>query len=551
MSIRSCSLQWGPGSEMTEDSTVLFVDEDQDFLDLSTRLLELETEGVDIVPESSPGQVPDRLASEQVDCVVSDYCMNEMDGLELLRAIRETHPQLPFILFTARGGEDIASDAITSGATDYVVKTGSPEQYTILANCIDNAVTHRRMAAQTAQRHRTNAVLRIITRELVDKTTREQIEATVCSELVDIDPYAFALVSRVDSGSDRLEPTVWETAPDVEVDAERLTDAISASTHAPEYEADATGFPSHVVDIESRADSQWHSRVGVSPLSAVVAVPVGHTGVSYGVLSVYATEPDVFDSAERTALADLGGFVGYALNTATLRQKVFSTGSTEIELEVQDTSVQLLQFADALDSPVLIDNVLARANGTYTVALRIEDGPTEERIRDAIDAVLAPYEVEQTGHQDGAERWVVRVDECPVAVFAEHGIELTRVSLTGQRGQIVLNASPEVDTRELVELAEQEFAAVELTRRQTRSIQQQDRPALDSLADLTPRQREVLKTAYQSGFFESPRQMNTEDIASLLDISQPAVSRHLRNIQQTIFERVVDDISVSPAEETD
>jgi predicted DNA binding protein len=165
--------------------------------------------------------------------------------------------------------------------------------------------------------------------------------------------------------------------------------------------------------------------------------------------------------------------------------------------------------------------------------------------------VLAPYEVEQTGHQDGAERWVVRVDECPVAVFAEHGIELTRVSLTGQRGQIVLNASPEVDTRELVELAEQEFAAVELTRRQTRSIQQQDRPALDSLADLTPRQREVLKTAYQSGFFESPRQMNTEDIASLLDISQPAVSRHLRNIQQTIFERVVDDISVSPAEETD
>lgn len=529
---------------MSEEISVLFVDEDQDFLELSTRLLELETERIEIVPESSPAQVLDRLAGEQIDCVVSDYSMAEMDGVELLRSIREAYSRLPFILFTARGGEDVASEAITAGATDYVVKTGSPEQYTILANSIENAVAHTRTAAQTSRRDRINAVFRIITGELIHQTTREQIEQTVCSELVEIDPYAFALVSHVDSGSDRLQPRAWETAPDVEVDAEGITDAIRTSAHAPEYTAGALDSPSHVVDIESRVDSQWHSRVGVSPLSAVVAVPVLYAGVPYAVLSVYATEQDVFDEAERTALADLGEFVGYALNTATLREKVFSTASTEIELTVRDTSVQLLQFADALDGPVLIENVLPRANETYMMGLQTAEAATEQQAREAIDAELSPHEVERTG-QNGTVHWTVRVDECPVAVFARHGIEITRVSLSGEHGQIVLNAPPEVDTREIVDLAEREFSEVELTRRETQVTREPDAPASGAAADLTPRQRDVLKTAYQNGFFESPRKMDTEDIASLLDISQPAVSRHLRNIQQTIFEDVVDDMSIN------
>jgi PAS domain S-box-containing protein len=65
--------------------------------------------------------------------------MPGMTGLEFLREVREEYHDLPFILFTGRGSEEVASDAISMGVTDYLQKGGT-EQYELLANRITNAV---------------------------------------------------------------------------------------------------------------------------------------------------------------------------------------------------------------------------------------------------------------------------------------------------------------------------------------------------------------------------------------------------------------------------
>ena len=54
--------------------------------------------------------------------VVTDLLMPEMDGLELVQAIRGKHPTVPVILMTAHGSEDIAIQAIQKGAASYVPK---------------------------------------------------------------------------------------------------------------------------------------------------------------------------------------------------------------------------------------------------------------------------------------------------------------------------------------------------------------------------------------------------------------------------------------------
>ena len=136
---------------MTSGIRVLHVDDDDAFRDLTQRYL--GRKGLDIVAATGATDALETL-DESVDCVVSDYDMPGTDGLELLEAVRERDPELPYILFTGKGSEEIASDAISAGVTDYLQKEASAEQFTVLSNRIEHAVSERRteIALQESER---------------------------------------------------------------------------------------------------------------------------------------------------------------------------------------------------------------------------------------------------------------------------------------------------------------------------------------------------------------------------------------------------------------
>ncbi len=106
--------------------------------------LERINDDFDVVTKTSAVAALDFLRTEQVDCIVSDYDMPNTDGLEFLELIREQYPDIPFILFTGKGSEEIASEAIASGVTDYMQKGGRSDTYDVLANRIENAVEQHR-----------------------------------------------------------------------------------------------------------------------------------------------------------------------------------------------------------------------------------------------------------------------------------------------------------------------------------------------------------------------------------------------------------------------
>src|SRR4051812_31897453 len=62
------------------------------------------------------------LANNPIAAVLTDLQMDVIDGLALVRAIRNQHAQVPVILMTAHGSEDVAMEALRVGATDYVPK---------------------------------------------------------------------------------------------------------------------------------------------------------------------------------------------------------------------------------------------------------------------------------------------------------------------------------------------------------------------------------------------------------------------------------------------
>jgi len=78
--------------------------------------------------------------------------MPGMDGLELLDAVREFDSDIPFILFTGRGSERIADDAISAGVTDYLQKGGT-DVYSVLSNRIENSIESYRRQRELERIH--------------------------------------------------------------------------------------------------------------------------------------------------------------------------------------------------------------------------------------------------------------------------------------------------------------------------------------------------------------------------------------------------------------
>ncbi|GGN86092.1 response regulator [Haloarcula pellucida] len=134
--------------ETDQQIRVLHVDDNPQIGDLIETFLERVNDEFCVVSETSAVAALDRLREESVDCVVSDYQMPNTDGLELLEIVREQYPDLPFILFTGHGSEEIASEAIQAGVTDYMQKGTGTDQYEVLANRVENAVEKRRTEQQ-------------------------------------------------------------------------------------------------------------------------------------------------------------------------------------------------------------------------------------------------------------------------------------------------------------------------------------------------------------------------------------------------------------------
>lgn len=129
---------------MGDDYRVLHVDDDADFAELTAEYLERENGRFQIETVMSAEEGIDTLDQNEVDCIISDYDMPNTNGIEFLESIRADHPNLPFILFTGKGTEEIASRAISAGVTDYLQKEGGADQFTVLANRIENAVSKYR-----------------------------------------------------------------------------------------------------------------------------------------------------------------------------------------------------------------------------------------------------------------------------------------------------------------------------------------------------------------------------------------------------------------------
>ena len=129
---------------------IIHVDDDQNFLEVSKSILELES-NFQVDNTLYVDEALTKLATEHYDIVISDYEMPKKDGLQFLKELREQKNEIPFILFTGKGREEVAIKALNLGAEGYHNKQGSPETvYGELTHSI-NLVVDRNKAKQALE----------------------------------------------------------------------------------------------------------------------------------------------------------------------------------------------------------------------------------------------------------------------------------------------------------------------------------------------------------------------------------------------------------------
>ena len=111
-------------------SNILIVDDEQSYRQLLT--LVFESDGHSIRTASNGREAVELVKEEAPDVIVSDVRMPDMDGIEMLRAVRETHPDLGVVFMTAHASVESAREAFKLGADDFVTKPFDVEELKLI-----------------------------------------------------------------------------------------------------------------------------------------------------------------------------------------------------------------------------------------------------------------------------------------------------------------------------------------------------------------------------------------------------------------------------------
>lgn len=137
---------------MADEIRVLYVDDDPTALRTRGQLL-AHHERLLVICCADVDSGLEELATNRIDCVLSDYEMPDRDGVEFLQAVRAEYPELPFIFFSSHASETVVTEVLSAGATDYLPKSLCSISYKLVTNRIVAAVEHYRARRPPSEQH--------------------------------------------------------------------------------------------------------------------------------------------------------------------------------------------------------------------------------------------------------------------------------------------------------------------------------------------------------------------------------------------------------------
>jgi len=109
---------------MRQQPKVLVVDDEESVVVTIKAILQLD--GYDVATTTSAAEARKMVRDQEFDLVLTDLRLEDGDGLEVLRAVREHFPETVTIMLTGYASLESAIQALGVGACDYLVKPSEP-----------------------------------------------------------------------------------------------------------------------------------------------------------------------------------------------------------------------------------------------------------------------------------------------------------------------------------------------------------------------------------------------------------------------------------------
>lgn len=391
---------------------------------------------------------------------------------------------------------------------------------------------------------RINDVTRHLTTILTESTGRDEITREVCTRLAESDPYRFVWFGSRDPASDKVVPEASAGAENGYLDAITITVSEDDPAHDPISRAVQTQTPQVQNTIyQDPPFESWQQEAIQRDYRASIAVPVVYQDTLYGVLSLYAAEENVFNQLEVSVLQELGETIGYALNAIERKQAFTSEQSVELAFEISDRGDSILDITTEIGGRFELENLVERRDGSITLFFVVEEAD--------VDAVIAwtekhpqLYEIQELTDREEECLFECVLDESTIWAQLHHrGSRVREAFATPDMARVVIRIPQSADPRSFDALLNERLGEAELVARREfeEPVMTPEEFEAEFRNRLTERQNEVLQTAYYAGFFEWPRETQSGELAEILGISQPTVSRHLRSSEETFLSMMYDN----------
>lgn len=384
-----------------------------------------------------------------------------------------------------------------------------------------------------------NTLIRDIHQSLVEADSVEAIDATVCERLCDSSLYEFAWIGEYDGRDVRPRARAGVDATALET----LAQTTGGGSHEnPILAAVTDGETQRISDIatDPRA-TPWREVALDQGARSCLCIPLVYNESGYGVLTVYGRTPQQ-DERDADILEELGRTIAHAVNAVETRR--WHSGDTVVELTLRTTAVQspLVVLARESDTVIEFDGLVPGAQAGTTVFFTATDADPE-RVLQAGRGSLAVEAIDHVVDTDVGGLFKARLSDAPIAShLLDRGATIGSLTADGEGVTAVVELADSTDVREFLDDLERAIPGIELLARRSRlhSLERERRLRSAFEERLTQRQRDILRLAYRSGFFESPRRRTGQQLSDAVELSQSTFNYHLRRAERTLFGAVFD-----------